>query len=221
MKHVSVAADPRGLRGLEALVTVAENAVAIVRLQGTRVYVDVTRVQFDFDEGSGAASGAAAAEPPPAAPAPAAVALAPAPRAAAAVPMPTPSAAAAAPAAVATSAAPVLPAPVPRTGGADPAVYRQAMAPIVARFEEIQPFLRSAVSTPTPEVLAALDGTFAELELTLRASDVPRAHQAAHGLLTSAVQIARGAVARSFSGDRMTQVREAMAQFQAAKAHLR
>jgi hypothetical protein len=50
VKHVSVAADPRGVRGLEALVTVAENAVATVRLQGTRVYVDVSRAQLEFDE---------------------------------------------------------------------------------------------------------------------------------------------------------------------------
>jgi hypothetical protein len=50
VKHVSVAADPRGLQGLEAFVTVAENAIATVRLQGTRVYVDVSRAQLEFDE---------------------------------------------------------------------------------------------------------------------------------------------------------------------------
>jgi hypothetical protein len=33
VKHVSVAADPRGLQGLQAFVTVAENSVATVRLQ--------------------------------------------------------------------------------------------------------------------------------------------------------------------------------------------
>jgi hypothetical protein len=99
--------------------------------------------------------------------------------------------------------------------------YRQAIGPVFARFEEIQPFLRSAVATPTPEVLAAISGTFAELEQTLRSTDVPRTAQGAHGLLASAVQLARGAVAPTYSGDRMTQVREAMAQFQAAKAQLR
>src|SRR5204862_56956 len=90
VKHVSVAADPRGLQGLEAFVTVAENAVATVRLQGTRVYVDVSR-----------------------------------------------------------------------------------------------------------------------------------AAQGAHGLLLSAIQLARSAVSPTFTGDRITPVREAMAQFQAAKAQLR
>ena len=99
----------------------------------------------------------------------------------------------------------------------------QAIGPIFARFEEIQPFLRSSVATPmpTPEVLAAVAGTFAELEDALRATEVPRNVQGAHGLMTSAVQLAKGAVAPTFSGDRMTQVREAMAQFQAAKAQLR
>jgi len=95
------------------------------------------------------------------------------------------------------------------------------VAPILARFEEIQPFLRSAVSTPTPEVLAAIAGTFADLEQTLHAADVPRGAQQAHGLMLSAVQLAGGAVAPTFSGDRLSQVREANAQFQAAKAQLR
>ena len=211
VRHVSVVADTRGVRGLEALVTVAENAVATVRLQGTRVYVDVSRVQLDFDDGS-AAPMPAPVEAPARAQAPSAVPTVPAtPRR---PPAPVP-------AATAASAAPAAPAVVRRTGSGDPAVYRQTIGPIVARFEEIHPFLRSAVSTPTTEVLAALDGTFAELELTVRAADVPRADQAAHGLLMSAVQLARGAVAPSYSGDRMTQVREAMAQFQAAKAQLR
>ena len=121
--------------------------------------------------------------------------------------------------------APAAPAVVgPRAGAESPGdvtQYRQAIGPVFARFEEIQPFLRSAVSTPTPEVLAAVAGTFAELEQTLRTTAVPRGAQGAHGLLTSAVQLAHGAVAPTFTGDRMTQVREAMAQFQAAKAQLR
>ncbi len=103
----------------------------------------------------------------------------------------------------------------------DSAAYRQAIAPIFARFEEIQPFLRSSVATPVPEVLGAVAGTLTELEDALRALAVPRNAQGAHGLMTSAVQLAKDAVAPTFSGDRMTQVREAMAQFQAAKAQLR
>jgi hypothetical protein len=207
VKHVSVAADPRGLQGLDARVTIAENAVATMRLLGTRVYVDVSRAQLDFDE-----------RPAPAPP----VQLAAGP---AAVPAPAPARAAAVPRTTPPAAGPAAPSVVgPRAAAAsqaNEAQYRQAIGPVFARFEEIQPFLRSAVSTPTPEVLAAISGTFAELEQTLQVTDVPRSSQSAHGLLTSAVQLARGAVAPSFSGDRMTQVREAMAQFRAAKAQLR
>jgi hypothetical protein len=207
VKHVSVAADPRGLQGLDARVTIAENAVATMRLQGTRVYVDVSRSQLDFDEQPAPALPVQpAAEPIPA--------PAPPPARAAAVPRATPSAPAPA----------VRSAVGPRAAAAsqaNEAQYRQAIGAVFARFEEIQPFLRSAVATPTPEVLAAISGTFAELEQTLRVADIPPSSQGAHGLLTSAVQLARGAVAPSFSGDRLAQVREANAQFQAAKAQLR
>ena len=212
VKHVSVVADPRGLQGLEAFVTVAENAVATVRLLGTRVYVDVSRAQLEFDEQPPAAPASSPSVPEPAparatGPAPAPPALSTA--------SPRPSAPA--------QAAPVSavgPGVVAASPG-DATQYRQAIGPVFARFEEIQPFLRSAVATPTPEVLAAVAGTFGELEQTLRATDVPRAAQGAHGLLLSAIQLARNAVSPTFTGDRMTQVREAMAQFQAAKAQLR
>lgn len=217
VKHVSIAADPRGIRGLEALVTVAENAVATVRLQGARVYVDVSRAQLDFDERPAAPAliqPAVEAAPPPAAPV----------RAASATPQIPPARAAAMPRMVASTPAAAPSATGLRMGAASPGdvtKYRQAVEPIFARFEEIQPFLRSAVATPTPEVLAAISGTFAGLEQTLRNTDVPRAAQSAHGLLTSAIQLARGAVTPTYSGDRTAQVREAMAQFQAAKAQLR
>ena len=212
VRHVSVAADPQGMGGLEARVTVAENAVATVRLEGSRVYVDVSRAQLDFNE-----------QPAPRAaqPAAAAASLPPGPNRAAAD--------GSCRADVGPSAAPAPSTPQMGVGprGAAPASpgdvarYRQAIGPIFARFEEIQPFLRSAVATPTPEVLAAIAGTFAELEDALRSTDVPRNAQGAHGLMTSAVQLARGAVAPTYTGDRLTQVREAMAQFQAAKAQLR
>jgi hypothetical protein len=204
VRHVSVAPDPRGMRGLQVLVNVAESAAATVRLQGTRVYVDVSRPQLDLD-----------APPTP----PAAVAMredaSPQRDSAApvAAPAPTPARTGGIPVASVRAPAPADPGDMPR--------YRQTVAPVFARFEEIQPFLRSAVAAPTPEVLAAVAGTFAELEQALRTGDVPRAAQPAHGLMLSAIQLARGAVAPTFSGDRMTQVREANAQFQAAKAQLR
>jgi hypothetical protein len=215
VKHVSVAADPRGLQGLEAFVSVAENAIATVRLQGARVYVDVSRAQLEFDEHPAPTAPVQPAAEPEPAPARAALPAVAPPARSVAVPRPS------APAQTG-QAAPAVGGP--RVGGGSPGdvnQYRQAIGPVFARFEEIQPFLRSAVATPTPEVLAAISGTFAELEQTLRATDVPRTALAAHGLLVSAVQLARGAVSPSFTGDRMTQVREAMAQFQAAKAQLR
>ena len=99
--------------------------------------------------------------------------------------------------------------------------YRQAIGPVLARFEQIQPFLRSAVASPTPEVLAALGGTFGELEESVRATNAPPESLASHGLLASAVQLAKSAVAPDFSGDRVARVREAAAQFAAAKGRLR
>lgn len=216
VKHVSVAADAQGTHGLDARVTVAENAVATVRLEGTRVYVDVSRAQLDFDE----RPSPRAIAPPAPAPAPApsvAQRVAPA-RSAGVGPGPAALGARAPQAAPQVVIGPRVPA-APSAG--DVGQYRQAIGPIFARFEEIQPFLRSAVSTPTPEVLAAITGTFQDLEDALRATDVPRGTQGAHGLMLSAVQLAKSAVAPTFTGDRMTQVREAMAQFQAAKAQLR
>lgn len=99
--------------------------------------------------------------------------------------------------------------------------YREAIGAVMARFEAVQPFLRSAVASPSPEVLAALGGTFGELEASVSATDVPPEALASHGLLASAVQLAREAVAPEFTGDRMGQVREAAAQFAAAKGRLR
>ncbi|HET9270654.1 MAG TPA: SPOR domain-containing protein [Vicinamibacterales bacterium] len=222
VKHVSVAADPRGLQGLDARVTVAENAVATMRLQGTRVYVDVSRAQLDFDEQPAPASPIQqAAEPAPAPVPPPARAAGPVqPRPARSLAMPA-TATGTATSVMVPTAPPVVGPRAAAASQVNEAQYRQAIGPVFARFEEIQPFLRSAVTTPTPEVLAAISGTFAELEQTLRVADIPRSSQGAHGLLTSAVQLARGAVAPSFSGDRMAQVREANAQFQAAKAQLR
>ena len=215
VKHVSVAADPQGVKGLDARITVAENAVASVRLEGSRVYVDVSRAQLEFDERPAPRPAPPVAVAPPAPPVPRHSERAtPAGRARIGVgPSASPGAAAPQVAIGPRGAAP--------SSAGDVAQYRQAIGPIFARFEEIQPFLRSAVSTPTPEVLAAIAGTFAELEDALRSTDVPRSAQGAPGLMTSAVQLARGAVTPTFSGDRMTQVREAMAQFQAAKAQLR
>ena len=217
VKHVSIAADPQGTHGLDARVTVAENAVATVRLEGTRVYIDVSRAQLDLDE----RPSPRVIAPPAPAPAPVQAAAPSAAQRLAPARVGAGPAASGAPAPQAAPQVVIGPRGPAAPSAGDVAQYRQAIGPIFARFEEIQPFLRSAVSTPTPEVLAAITGTFQDLEDALRATNVPRGSQGAHGLMTSAVQLAKSAVAPTFSGDRMTQVREAMAQFQAAKAQLR
>ncbi len=196
VKHVSVVSDPLGTHGLTARVTVAENARASVRLEGSRIYVDVSRAQLDFDDRLAAGAGQNAR----------------------------------AVSGTSTSRAASSSARGSSTGGragdaasapAEVEEYRNAIASVFARFEEIQPFLRSSVASPTPEVLAAIAGTFTELEQTLRSTTVPPSAVSVHGLMLSAVQLAKAAVAPSVYGDRVTQVREAIAQFHAAKAQLK
>ena len=100
------------------------------------------------------------------------------------------------------------------------AAYRTATQSLVARFEEIQPFLRQTVGAASPDVLAALSGTCADLEQALALVVVPASARATHGLLLSAVQLARTATSPSYPGDRSAQLRESAAQFSAAKARL-
>jgi hypothetical protein len=113
---------------------------------------------------------------------------------------------------------PKAPAPL----AVDPSMdeYRTAVQPLVARFEEVQPFLQKTVGSATPEVLAALSGTCADLEQSLALVAVPAPARPAHGLLLSAVQLARTAASPSYTGDRVAQVRESAAHFAAAKARL-
>lgn len=191
VKQVSV--EPAGTPespSLRARVMLAEGAQAAVRVTGTRVYVDVSRAQAEIDD-------------VPAAPDPMRVDR---PRTAQARQVPAPTASAPEGAAVVTAPS--------------EDEYRAAIRPVIARFEEIQPFLRAAVTSPNPDVLAALGGTFLELEQSVRATEVPLDSAAFHGLLASAVQLAKTAVAPEFRGDRVAQAREAAAQFAAAKVRL-
>ena len=98
--------------------------------------------------------------------------------------------------------------------------YRTATQSLVARFEEIQPFLRQTVASASPDVLGALSGTCADLEQALALVVVPASARATHGLLVSAVQLARTATNPTYPGDRTAQLRESAAQFLAAKARL-
>ena len=177
---------------MQAVITLPETADASVRLQGRRVYVDVAR---RVDE----------VTPVDAAPIESPRRLrAPAPGEPAAAPRPE---------------APPRSESPPRADASLDA-YRSATQSLVARFEEVQPFLRQTVGSASPEVLAALSGTCADLEQALALVVVPASVKATHGMLISAVQLARTATSPGYPGDRTAQLRESAAQFAAAKARL-
>jgi hypothetical protein len=118
------------------------------------------------------------------------------------------------------AARPVAPPVAPPRADDSMAAYRTATQSLVARFEEIQPFLRQTVGSASPDVLAALSGTCADLEQALALVVVPASARATHGLLVSAVQLARTATNPAYPGDRTGQLRESAAQFSAAKLRL-
>lgn len=202
IRHVTLEADPTGERGLTARVTLAREALARVRVERSRIYVDVQEV-------------AAAPERPVSLPR-LAVAAGPASGAAPRVSDPGN-----APAARRASAAsPAVEGSVEGSTPDDLRRYREAVAPVFARFEEIRPFMRAAVGQDSPEVLAALAGTFAELEQIIQGVPPPPVAGGAHGLLVSAVRLARDAASTGPAAERAGQLREAAAQFQAARAKL-
>ena len=116
------------------------------------------------------------------------------------------------------------PAPVPATHepSAPPAaeVYRAAVQPAVDRLEQLKPFLLSATVSPSEPVLKAVGSTLAGIQGLLLSLDVPRETQAEHDLLSSAVAAAVTAVDPSFSGDRASQLRQALSLFDKAKSGL-
>jgi hypothetical protein len=203
IQHVALEADPRGERGLTARVRLSAGVRAGVRVEGSRVYVDVQEEAQEIvsNEPRLPAQTARPVEAPVRFAVPA-----------------SPAVAEPAPAAVAR---PQLQPKSLQASPADVMRYRESVAPVFARFEEIQPFLRSAVGQGSPDVLAALAGTFAELEQTLGGLPVPPGAQDVHNLLSSAVQLAKGATSLGSTADRAVQVREATAQFQAARARLK
>jgi cell division septation protein DedD len=176
---------------MQALLTLPETADASVRLHGRRVYVDVARRVDEVTPVD-----AAPAEAPRAARAYSGSGMARAPQPGAGAPATPPA--------------------------ADPSLdaYRAAIQTLIARFDEIQPFLRQTVASASPDVLAALSGTCAELEQSFNLVAVPASARATHGLFVSAVQLARTATSPAYTGDRSSQVREAAAQFAAARLRL-
>ncbi len=211
VKHVAVRAmGDGGPREVRARLTLDERANAAVRTVGRRVYVDVSRRPAAVDGGGPDL-------PPAPVPEPVADPVQPTIRAAAPAPAPAAPLAVPAPALARPAAGPVRAGRATAGDTVSADAYKAAIEPVFARFEAIQPFLRSAVASPTPEVLAALGGTFGELEQSIQAVRAPKDAMASRGLLISAVQLAKGAVAPDFAGDRVAQVREATAQFKAAR----
>jgi len=108
----------------------------------------------------------------------------------------------------------------PRRRDADPhtsAEYRAVARRVLARLDEIGPFLQSAAADPSPDVLAAVAGTVAGVEAILRSAPVPAASSPVHDLLVAAVTTARRAVDRDFAGDRTREAAQALALFEAAR----
>jgi hypothetical protein len=190
------AQDPATMHGS---VTLAENADAAVRLQGRRIYVDVFRRTDDV---------------PPLEEATAPIAAAPAAVSRPRIP--------ATGSGVSTSTAPPSPSPPPvaSQGAGGTEAYRAALQPLLARFEEVQPFLGATIATASPDILAALNGTCAQLEQAAAAITPPPEARGVHNLLTSAAHLARTATGPSFAGDRLAAVKEAGGQFAAAKLRL-
>ena len=107
--------------------------------------------------------------------------------------------------------APAAAAPPPVVGPAPPrgAGYREAVQPAVERFEQLTPFLLSAVASPSEPVLKAIGSTLVGIQALLTTIDVPAESRTAHDLLAQAVATALTSVDPSFNGDRAAQARQA------------
>lgn len=99
--------------------------------------------------------------------------------------------------------------------------YRQSIDAALRRFDEIEPFLLSAVSSPQADVLAAVAGTLDALGASMRASDVPAEVKDAHDLFASAVAQVGRVVQPAFAGDRRAEALRAIAQFAEVKRRLK
>ena len=199
VKRVALSSPGQDPSAMQGVVTLAENADASVRLQGRRVYVDVFRHTDEVPPVEDAA--------PPAAAAPAA----------GMTPRVTVGGTAVRPAAPAPGARAAQAASGPADGME---AYRAALQPLLTRFEEVQPFLGATIATASPDILAALNDTCAQLEQAAAAITPPPSARGVHNLLTSAAHLARTATGPAFSGDRQAVVKESSATLAAAKIRL-
>lgn len=104
----------------------------------------------------------------------------------------------------------------------EPAIedYRVTIGPAVAKLDAIEPFVASAVGSPTPDVLFALEGTLQALEGWMQTVRPPRQWQDTHDTLVAAVGRASDAVSPAFAGDRAARAHEAFALRDAARSTL-
>jgi hypothetical protein len=96
--------------------------------------------------------------------------------------------------------------------------YRDAIAPVVNRVGEIEPFLMSAVASPSPDVLAAVGKTLLAVQDWIGTIQAPKESASTHDSMVQSIRMAVQAVEPDFSGDRAGQARQALAQFHSAAA---
>lgn len=99
--------------------------------------------------------------------------------------------------------------------------YRQSVDAALRRFEEIEPFLLSAVASPQVDVLAAVARTLQALGASMRTSDVPAEAKNDHDLFASVVAQVGRVVEPTFAGDRRAEALRAIAEFAEAKRRLK
>ena len=94
---------------------------------------------------------------------------------------------------------------------------RQQLDAAWVRFEQIEPFLISAVESPQPEILSALAHSLSGVRDSLAAVIAPPELEAnRQSMLSSLVEVSR-ALGPSFDGDRGSAVRHAISMFEDAR----
>jgi cell division septation protein DedD len=187
-------------RYVRATLTVPDFARANTRVEGRRVYVDLTW------PAEAIAPSASKASPAPESAAGTSVRAASPSREAPVPQERTAMQEQAVPAAVAAAPTPVA-APV------------ESLAPIMAKLERVLPFVQSAAKSPASDVLDALAPTLSEIDGSLKGM-TGTTDAAARGLLISATASARRAVSPAFAGDRVAESHQAAGLFEAARALL-
>ena len=118
------------------------------------------------------------------------------------------------------ASAPAAAVPPPVVGPAPPrgAAYREAVQPAVERFEQLMPFMLSAVASPSEPVLKAIGSTLVGIQALLTTIEAPAESRTAHDLLSQAVATALTSVNPAFTGDRAAQASQAQSLLGQAKS---